>query len=106
MVKTEILENLYTITKKYIELLNTSNIFPSSAYLFGSYTQNRQHEDSDIDIALVLPNIENAFEESINLTLIGSHVDSRIEPHLFSDSEFNEENLFAKDIIENGIKVL
>jgi predicted nucleotidyltransferase len=106
MVEREDLDKIKNIIDRFIDLLKKKNIGISKVYLFGSYSQNKQNEYSDIDIALVLPHIVNFFDESINLTLIGSYIDSRIEPHLFLESEFNEANPFARDILKNGLKIL
>jgi uncharacterized protein len=94
------------IIRKYIDLLQVSGVELLSAYLFGSYAKNKHNKFSDIDLALILPRIENRFKKSVDLTLLGSKIDSRIEPHLFLDSEFEENGPFVQEILREGIKIL
>jgi len=65
-------------------------------YLFGSYAKETSHEDSDIDVAIVVERIEGDFF-SVNPILwrLRRQIDDRIEPvlieRLFDDGDFLEE---------------
>jgi len=56
-------------------------------WLFGSYAKNNAHEDSDIDIALVVSNLDKNYSvlntEPI-LWRLKRQIDLRIEPHVIS----------------------
>lgn len=78
-----------------------------SAFLFGSYAKNTQREDSDIDIAIVLENLDdsNRFNTQVQLMLIAADIDSRIEAHPISKDQMNSNNPFAAEILKTGIKL-
>jgi predicted nucleotidyltransferase len=105
MGKREDLDIINEKITRYIELLREKKIEFSSVYLFGSFAKNFFNDYSDIDIAIIMKKLENAFDESVEMTMIGSKIDSRIEPHLFLESDFNERNPFAKEILNYGIKI-
>lgn len=77
-------------------------------YLFGSYAKNKQVVDSDIDIAFIMNNLEasDKFDTQVQLILIASEFDTRIEPHPISDKDFNSRNPFACEIEKTGIEIL
>ena len=56
-------------------------------WLFGSYAKNSAHEDSDIDIALVVNNLDENYSvlnpEPI-LWKLKRQIDLRIEPHIIA----------------------
>lgn len=75
------------------------------AYLFGSFAKGQEHEDSDIDIALVIGNMQDFFTTQIQLMRLRRNVDLRIEPHPFGEDEFTESNPFAFEIQKSGIEL-
>jgi predicted nucleotidyltransferase len=78
-----------------------------SAFLFGSYAKNTQREDSDIDIAIVLEDLDdsNRFNTQVQLMLLAADIDSRIEAHPISKNRMNQSNPFAAEILKTGIKL-
>ncbi|MCF8262322.1 MAG: nucleotidyltransferase domain-containing protein [Melioribacteraceae bacterium] len=87
------------VRKKYSNL--------ESAYVFGSYARGNFSEDSDIDIALIFNNLDSAarFDMQVQLILLASTIDTRIEPHPISNEDFNSENPFSLQI-KNGIEII
>lgn len=82
-----------------------SETFPlNSAYLFGSYAKKQQHINSDIDIALIIDNMADTerFDVQVQLMLLASTYDTRIEPHPISKQEFTFGNPFANEITTTG----
>ena len=75
------------------------------AYLFGSYANGQYNEHSDIDLAIVLDSLQNSFITQVELMKISRRFDARIEPHPFEESDFDT-NPFAKEILNNGIRVV
>ncbi len=82
------------IDKENIDKISTINILTDSlkaipkdkfdlskAYLFGSYARNNQHEESDIDLALVIRNLSDPFLVQVELLKLRRKFDLRIEPH-------------------------
>ena len=75
------------------------------AFLFGSYAKGLEREDSDIDIALVIGNMNDFFETQMELMRIRRKIDLRIEPHPIEESDFTSMNPFANEIQEYGIEI-
>lgn len=90
---------------QYISLLKENHKGIEKAILFGSYAKNKQREDSDIDIALVFDCLDedDRFDLQIQLMLLASTIDSRIEPHPISKDDFNSNNPFVAEIKKTGI---
>ena len=78
-----------------------------TAYLFGSYAKNKQTIESDIDIAIVIDNLQDAdkFDMQVQLMLIASKFDTRIEPHPLSKLDLSSDNPFIYEIKKTGIKI-
>lgn len=69
--------------------------------LFGSYQKGNFHEDSDIDIAVVVDAFgDDYFEAQTNLFRLTRGIDSRIEPVLLSISD--DKSGFTESLIKNG----
>lgn len=100
MVNQSIIETAKRFTK-----LIPSEMKVKKAYLFGSYAQGNEREESDIDIAIILGNMTDFFDAQMQLMRIRRKVDLRIEPHPISELEFNEMNPFAYEIKKTGIEI-
>ena len=55
MDKREIIE----VIKKYIFFLKENKFSVQKVYIFGSYAKGNMHDDSDIDLAIILSDLEN-----------------------------------------------
>jgi uncharacterized protein len=91
--------------KNYISFLRKNNIDIKEAYLFGSYAKGTFDEESDIDLALVIGNLINKFEMQVKLMVLRRKNESIIEPHPFSEEDFNSFYPFAEEIKKTGIKL-
>ncbi len=96
-----------SIIKQFI--ISVANHTPGfvNAYLFGSYAKTIQKPESDIDIALVIDNLKDSdkFDIQVQLMLLASKFDSRIEPHPISQQDLSSGNPFANEIIKTGRKI-
>jgi len=102
----EIDARVLTKVQLYLEKLRKSGITISKAYIFGSYAKGKADRWSDIDIAIVSPQIgEDRFEERVRLTQMAISVDDRLEPLPFSPETFNDEDPFVKKIKNEGLAV-
>lgn len=70
--------------------------------LFGSYAKGNFHEDSDIDIAVILKDYNNLIDTQVDLMRIRRKIDSRIEPHPFREKDFDITNPIVNEIIKHG----
>ena len=73
--------------------------------LFGSYAKGNYHEDSDIDIAVVLKDYSNLMDIQLDLMRLRRKIDSRIEPHPFRESEFELSNPIVNEIVKYGKEI-
>ncbi len=62
------------------------------AILFGSFAKGTNHEDSDIEIAIVVNNAFDIIYAQIDLMKLRRKIDLRIEPNPFLISDFNHSN--------------
>jgi uncharacterized protein len=91
----------------YLQALNRDNIPIRAAILFGSYAKGNSGEWSDIDIALVSEIFEgNRIQDKDKIRKITLSISSEIEVIPFSPGDFDLQNPLAKEIIENGIRLI
>lgn len=78
-----------------------------TTYLFGSFANGNQTEDSDIDVALIMDHLRDAekFDVQVQLMLTASRFDERIEPHVLSVEDFYSNNPFAAEIKRTGKEI-
>lgn len=106
MANLDTREQINTIIIKYAANLQ-KHLDLHSVYLFGSYAKGENHQDSDIDVAVVADGFSGDIIEDTHLLMkLRRNIDNRIEPHPFSLQEFSENNPFVKEIKTKGIKVI
>jgi predicted nucleotidyltransferase len=90
----------------FLEKLRRTGITVSKAYIFGSYANGKADVWSDIDIAVVSPQIgEDRFEERVKLTRLAISVDDRLEPLPFNQDSFTDDDPFVQKIKAEGVVV-
>lgn len=100
-------KNINRIIKNYINSVLEQQPGLISAFLFGSYAQNKHRLESDIDIALVFDNLSDSerFNTQVKLMMLASKIDTRIEPHPISKQDFLSNNPFVLEIKRTGIEL-
>jgi len=94
------------ISKGYFRRVQSSELGFSEAWLFGSYAKGNQHDNSDIDIAIVLKdNVNHTFETEVRLMVIRKGDETLIEPHAFSKDEFNGNVPIVSQITKYGERI-
>lgn len=94
------------ISKKYLQKVRNSELSFSEAWLFGSYSKGNQNENSDIDLAIILnDNIKHTFETDVKLMTLRNSDETIIEPHAFSEFEFNTNNPIVDQIVKYGMRI-
>ncbi|MEI8046264.1 MAG: nucleotidyltransferase domain-containing protein [Bacteroidota bacterium] len=93
--------------RKFVDMAAEQQPGLISAFIFGSYAKNKQHTDSDIDVALVIDNLTDSdrFDTQVRLMLLASQIDNRIEPHPISKQDFISDNPFMVEILRSGIEL-
>lgn len=82
-----------------------SNFDCIEVILFGSYVKGTSHEESDIDIAVILKGYEDSIDMQLELMRLRRKIDSRIEPHPFRESEFELSNPIVNEIVKYGQEI-
>ena len=78
MGKNEVID----VARKYRELV-VSDMGPAYVYLYGSYSRGTAQENSDIDVAVVVPKVKDVFmKASSSLWALTWNVNTLIEPVL------------------------
>ncbi|MGA2298144.1 MAG: nucleotidyltransferase domain-containing protein [FCB group bacterium] len=97
------MEDIY----KLLRSLEARNIHINQAILFGSYAKGDYNEYSDIDIALVSDAFEGfriADNDKFRDLII--EINSDISPLPYRTEDFTEDNLFVKEILKYGIRII
>ena len=98
--------NAIKLSTRYLKRVKDNNIKFSEAWLFGSYAQGNQNENSDIDLAIVLEDSEQkSFDTEVKLMIIRFGEETIIEPHPFTKDEFDINIPIVNQIINNGEKI-
>ncbi len=96
-------EQIIEIVKKYKELVS-QHIKIEDMYLYGSYANNTNKKDSDIDVAIVVKNSnDDFFITNPLLWKLRREIDDRIEPILIERTK--DKTDFLANIINTGIKI-
>ena len=89
--------------KQYKSLLSEHIMF-EKVYIYGSYATDNQHDDSDIDVAIVVDQILGEYFSTVPLLWrLRRQVDDRIEPILIQKE--NDKSGFLSEIIKSGLEI-
>lgn len=92
------------IARKYAKVVKS--IYDcKQVFLFGSYVKGTNHDESDIDIAIILAEFENSIDMQLELMRLRRKIDSRIEPHPFREKDFNHSNPVVHEILQHGKRI-
>ena len=90
----------------FLAKLRDQGFFVSQAYLFGSCVRGNVDRWSDIDVAIVSPQIgHDRFEERVRLTELAVSVDDRLEPLPYRPEAFHDGDPFVRKIKREGLAV-
>jgi uncharacterized protein len=101
------LDKIKELVRQFVLEAKKDNINISQAILFGSYAKGTNHEYSDIDIAIVSEDFEGTrLYDNIKLADATIRTSIDIETHPYRPEDFTEDNLFVKEILERGIRII
>lgn len=92
------------IANRYIETIGKKYTI-LQAFIFGSYAKGTNHDDSDIDVAIVVKNVSDIIDVQIDMMKLRRKVDLRIEPHPFKIDDFSNTNPVVNEILKSGIQI-
>jgi predicted nucleotidyltransferase len=101
-------DNALNKAKMLIDLLNLNGIEVFKAYIFGSVIQETNHENSDIDIAIVSKDFTGIpFYDVQKISKYRRIIDLKLEVHPFSMNDILiDPSLFFTEIEEKGIQFI
>lgn len=103
----EVPDKLNQLILKFVSEAKKDNINISQAILFGSYANGTNHEFSDIDLAVVSNDFEGIrLFDNIKLVDATLRTSIDIETHPYRPEDFTPDNLFVKEILDNGIRII
>lgn len=86
--------------KEYTEVVKR-HFDVDKVILYGSYSRDAAHKDSDIDVAVVLKHVDDDFlATAAKLFHLRREIDTRIEPVLLEVS--NDRSGFLEEILKTG----
>lgn len=92
--------------KKYLEELRSKNIRVEKAILYGSLAAGTADEDSDIDLAIISPDLgRDRFTEAVMLKKLTFGVDLNISPRPYSVEQYQKArqgDFLFDEIIQKG----
>lgn len=99
MDKVEVIKKLVDYKLLLINYFELEKMF-----LFGSFANGTNREDSDIDVAVIVKNLNSDyFKDTPLLWKLRRQIDDRIEPILFEKGR--DDSGFLSEIIKNGIEI-
>lgn len=98
------LKEAQSIVKNYLKKVPQKGLRES--FIFGSFAKQKNHKNSDIDLALFYDNIDDVIDLQIKLMNLRDDKELDIEPHPFLIDDFNKDHNFSNEILKTGIKVI
>ncbi|MDR1881816.1 MAG: nucleotidyltransferase domain-containing protein [Prevotella sp.] len=93
------------LSENYLEKVRAAGINVLDAWLFGSYAKGNYHQDSDIDLALVLPDNCLSFDTDVKLMAIRQGNETIIETHTYSKDDFQSDLPIISQIKQYGLHI-
>ena len=96
-------KDILEISKKYANLIK-SRLKIKYVYLFGSYVNGTPKEDSDIDIAIIVDELDDDFLSVSKLLFkLRRKIDIRIEPIIIQENDLSG---FLETVTNQGIRLI
>ena len=92
----------------FIDLIKENYSDVESVYVFGSYARDNSAPESDIDLAIVFGKLDDTkrFDIQVQLMMLATQIDTRIEPHPISLDDFSSSgNPFITEIKKTGYEI-
>jgi len=92
------------LVRQYKQVIRSRFKTEPKVIMYGSYAKGYPNPWSDIDVAVIIPKINDKqwMQQSIDLVHDGRSVTSLIEPVLMED---NEDSILYEDVMRTGVAV-
>jgi len=103
----QISSEIRDLIKKFLLRLEQENIRIQKAILYGSYANGTYNEWSDIDLAIVSDDfLGNRVLDKERMIKSIVDINTSISPLPYRPEDFDESDLFVKEIIKTGIRIV
>lgn len=93
------------IVEEFASEVKSLGISLKRVILFGSVAANRQHEYSDIDVALVADDFSGVGYIDVKRFVKALRKHYIIQPRTFATRDFEQGDVFIEEIIKTGIEI-
>lgn len=91
---------------KYLKAVEAAGFPVVTAYLYGSRAKGKEHQDSDIDIAIISPALSgSSFENRLTLRKLRDEINLLIDPVGFTPEKFQDWHPLVHEIKTTGIRL-
>ena len=101
MDKNDVIE----LSRQYLKKVRQNNIDVLEAWIFGSYAKGTYNENSDVDIALVLPDNAVSFDTDVRLMVLRKGAETLIETHTYRKNDFLANTPVTAEIKKYGFRI-
>jgi uncharacterized protein len=90
----------------FLDRLQEAQVAVDAAYLYGSQAAGAAGPDSEIDVAVVSPDLSgDRLQDWMRLNRISSRIDVRMEAIGFRPEQFRDENPLAWEVKTRGLQL-
>lgn len=105
-VRAETPEHVIEKVREFLSVLQAENFTITMAYLYGSHTAETAHRDSDIDVAIVSPDLSgDRLEDWCQLNRVATCIDVRMEVIGFRPEQFRDEHPLVWEVKTKGVRL-
>ena len=92
--------------REFLSVLQAEHFTITMAYLYGSHITETAHSDSDIDVAIVSPDLSgDRLEDWCQLNRIATRIDVRMEVIGFRPEQFRDEYPLVWEVKTTGVRL-
>lgn len=105
-IRTETGEAVIEKVEVLLSILLAEGLTITAAYVYGSQAAGTSHRDSDIDVAIVSPDLSgDRLEDWCRLNRVATRVDVRMEVIGFRPEQFRDEHPLAWEVKTKGLRL-
>ena len=93
------------LSRGYVKKVKQNQIEVLDAWLFGSYAKGNFNSNSDVDLALILPDSILSFDTDVRLMALRKGEETLIETHTYSQHDFSTSMPIIEQIKKFGFRL-
>lgn len=105
-ITVETKERVIAKVRRLLEVLTNQGLDVRAAYLYGSYAIGSPRQYSDIDVAIISPDLSGVrVDDWVHLNRPARNIDVRMEVIGFRPEQFRDEHPLAWEVKTKGIRL-